>query len=67
MGETILGGITRDSVAQLAKDMGIEVQERAISIQELEEANQNGTLKEAFGKEKLNTLSGKKYVADAIG
>ena len=49
LGETILGGITRDSVVQLAKDIGIEVQERAISIQELEEANQNGTLKEAFG------------------
>ena len=49
LGETILGGITRDSVVQLAKDMGIEVQERAISVQELKEANQNGTLKEAFG------------------
>ena len=49
LGETILGGITRDSVVQLAKDMGIEVQERTISVQELKEANQKGTLKEAFG------------------
>ena len=49
LGETILGGITRDSIVQLAKDMGIEVQERAISIQELKEAYQNGRLKEAFG------------------
>jgi branched-chain amino acid aminotransferase len=49
LSDTILGGITRDSVVQLAKDMGIEVQERAISVQELEEANQNGRLKEAFG------------------
>lgn len=49
LGETILGGITRDSVVQLAKDMDIEVQERVISVQELKEANQNGTLKEVFG------------------
>ena len=50
LGETILGGITRDSVVQLAKDMGIEVQERTISVQELKEANKNGTLKEIFVK-----------------
>ena len=49
LGETILGGITRDSVVQLAKDMDIEVQERVISVQELKAANQNGTLKEVFG------------------
>ncbi len=49
LGETILGGITRDSVVQLAKGMGIEVEERAISISELKEAHQNGRLKEAFG------------------
>ena len=29
--------------------MGIEVEERAISISELKEAHQNGRLKEAFG------------------
>jgi len=49
LSDTILGGITRDSVVKLAKDMGIEVEERAISISELKEAHQNGRLKEAFG------------------
>ena len=49
LSDTILGGITRDSVVQLAKDMGIEVQERLISISELKEAHQKGRLKEAFG------------------
>ena len=44
-----MGGITRDSVVQLAKGMGIEVQERAISISELKEVHQNGRLIEAFG------------------
>ena len=46
---TILGGITRDSILQLAKDMGITVEERAISISELREAHQSGRLKEVFG------------------
>ncbi len=49
LSETILGGITRDSVVKLAKDMGIEVEERPISISELRQAHQNGRLKEVFG------------------
>mgnify|MGYP002525830451 FL=1 len=49
LSDTILGGITRDSVVKLAKDMGIEVQERPISISELKQAHQNGRLKEVFG------------------
>jgi branched-chain amino acid aminotransferase len=49
LSDTILGGITRDSVVKLAKDMGIEVQERPISISELRQAHQNGRLKEVFG------------------
>lgn len=49
LSDTILGGITRDSILQLAKDMGITVEERAISISELREAHQSGRLKEVFG------------------
>ena len=49
LGETILGGITRDSIVRLAKDMGIEVQQRPISISEMKEAYQDGRLIEAFG------------------
>ncbi len=46
---TILPGITRDSVIHIAKDWGIKVKERRISIDEVIEGAQNGRLKEAFG------------------
>ena len=46
---TILAGVTRDSVITLLKERGIKVEERALSIDEIEEAYKNGTLKEAFG------------------
>ncbi len=48
-GGTILKGITRDSVIQLAKDWGQPVEERFLSVSELEEAMVAGTLEEAFG------------------
>lgn len=47
--ERILDGITRDSLITLAKDMGIEVEERRVYISEIMEAAKNGELKEAFG------------------
>lgn len=46
---SILGGMTRDSVIRVAKDWGMEVEERQISIDEIFEANSNGTLQEVFG------------------
>lgn len=46
---SILPGITRASIIELAKDMGINVTERRISIEELYESSQNGKLEEAFG------------------
>ncbi len=46
---SILPGITRDSVIHIAKDWGIKVAERRISIDEVIESAQNGKLKEAFG------------------
>jgi branched-chain amino acid aminotransferase len=49
LGGTILPGITRDSVLQLADDWGIEVAERRISIDEVIEAAKDGSLTEAFG------------------
>ncbi|MCF8464144.1 MAG: branched-chain amino acid aminotransferase [Flavobacteriales bacterium] len=48
-GDTILKGITRDSVLTLAADLGIDVQERRISIDELKTAYDNGLLLDAFG------------------
>lgn len=47
--ETILAGVTRDSVLTLAKDLGIPVDERRISVAELREGLKNGRVTEAFG------------------
>jgi branched-chain amino acid aminotransferase len=49
LSSSILDGVTRSSLVQLAKDMGITVEERKISIDELEETLKNGKLTEAFG------------------
>jgi branched-chain amino acid aminotransferase len=46
---TILDGVTRDSLLALAQDMGIKVEERQISYNELLKAFDNGTRVEAFG------------------
>ena len=46
---SILPGVTRDSVIQLCKQWGLPVEERRISIDEVYEAYQNGTLEEVFG------------------
>ncbi len=46
---TILAGVTRDSVITVLKDMGLEVAERRINIDELLEAYGKGKLHEAFG------------------
>ncbi len=45
---SILPGVTRDSVIQLAKSWGMTVIERKISVQELFEAHASGVLDEAF-------------------
>jgi branched-chain amino acid aminotransferase len=46
---SILAGITRDTVLQLARDWGIPVVERQISIHEVCTAARNGRLREVFG------------------
>lgn len=46
---SILGGITRDSVIQLAKSWGVNVVERQITITEVIDAIEDGSLKESFG------------------
>lgn len=46
---TILKGITRDSVIQLAKDWNETLEERFLTVEELQNSLENGTLEEAFG------------------
>ena len=45
---TILEGVTRDSLLQLARSMGRQTQERAVSVEELAAAYKAGRLSEAF-------------------
>nr|WP_221300713.1 branched-chain amino acid aminotransferase [Pedobacter cryoconitis] len=67
--ETILDGVTRDTIILLAKSMGIEVEERRVMIQEVLENIENGTLTEAFAVGTAATVTqiseityeGKKY------
>jgi len=49
VGDTILNGITRDSVITLAKDWGMKVEVRPIAVTELIQAIENNELQEAFG------------------
>ncbi len=49
LNDTILEGVTRNSVITLLRDKGLTVEERPVSIDEIVEAYNNGTLREAFG------------------
>lgn len=46
---TILKGITRNSVLTIAKDWGVEVEERPIAVKEVISAAKEGRIQEAFG------------------
>ena len=46
---SVLDGITRKSVIELLRSMDYEVTERLISINEIKDASQDGSLEEAFG------------------
>jgi len=49
LSDSILDGITRDSFIRLAKDEGIWVEERQVSIDEIRNAFNKNTITEAFG------------------
>ena len=55
--KTTLAGITRDSALTLAKELGIKVEERRVSVAEVIEAAQNGTLKDVFGTGTAATIA----------
>ena len=46
---SILPGITRNSVLQICRDWGMEVEERRVSVDELIQAQKEGKLEECFG------------------
>ena len=49
LSDSILAGITRESVLQLARSWGMKVEERKVSVNEIVSALESGRLKEAFG------------------
>lgn len=49
LSDTILDGVTRESLLILAKDAGLTVQERAVTVDELREGIPSGRVTEAFG------------------
>lgn len=49
LGGTVLPGITRRSVIQLAKEWNVDVEERRITIDEVFESHASGKLQEVFG------------------
>lgn len=57
LGDTILAGITRDSVLTLAREWGYDVEERKVEVAEVISAAKDGTLKEAFGAGTAATIA----------
>lgn len=57
IGDTILDGIIRNSVLTLARDWGVKVEERKISVEEVIDAAKSGRLKEVFGAGTAATIA----------
>jgi branched-chain amino acid aminotransferase len=55
--DTILDGVTRDSIIQLANDFGMEVEERRVSVAEVLEAIENGKCTDVFGAGTAATIA----------
>ncbi len=49
LSDSILDGVTRDSLLQIAMDLGIETEERPVSVNEIIKAFHEGRITEAFG------------------
>lgn len=54
---TILQGVTRDSAITILSEMGLNVEERKISIDEVIDAHKSGQLREVFGTGTAATIS----------
>src|SRR5690606_12948418 len=54
---TILPGITKKSVLDIARHWGMTVEERKVTVKEIREACENGTLVDAFGAGTAATIA----------
>ena len=57
LGDTILNGITRDSVLHLASKWGMKTEERKLTVDELVDGLKQGKVKEAFGAGTAATIA----------
>jgi branched-chain amino acid aminotransferase len=57
LSNSILPGITRDSVLQIGREWGYKVEERPVAVKEVIDAAKNGTLQEAFGAGTAATIA----------
>ncbi|MDH4058564.1 MAG: branched-chain amino acid aminotransferase [Cyclobacteriaceae bacterium] len=57
LSDSILAGITRDSVLKMASSWGMKVEERKVPVKEVVEGLENGRLKEAFGAGTAATIA----------
>jgi len=55
--DTILDGVTRDTVLTLAREWGFPVEERRVSVAEILEGAKNGKLADAFGAGTAATIA----------
>ena len=55
--DTILDGVTRDTVLALAREWGMPVEERRVSVAEILEGAKNGKLTDAFGAGTAATIA----------
>jgi branched-chain amino acid aminotransferase len=62
--DSILAGVTRDSILQLANDLGVAVEERKVSVEEVVAALKNNTLQDAFGAGTAATVSHISHIGD---
>ena len=67
LSDSILGGITRDSIIELARKKGYEVQESKISINELYKAHNENKLTEVFGSGTAVTIGKIKSINSSLG
>ena len=49
LSDSILDGVTRDSLIHLCEELSIKVEERPVAVKELESAFRSNTISEAFG------------------
>ena len=63
LGDTVLSGVTRDSVLRLAAMNGMDIEERKVAVAELKAAAESGALTEAFGVGTAATMT----AIEAIG